>query len=186
MNALSLCMIVKNEERILPGCLDSVRGLPGECIIVDTGSTDETPRIAASYGAKVVPFDFAFVDFAAARNRAIACASGRWILVLDADETLDRASAPLIEELVALDRNAGYFLERYNHSSDAPEPILDYAVRLFPNRRAIDTAGASTKLSMPRFSLEEDGYKRQASGSITLFPQTAKRGAVRTTGIFRS
>jgi glycosyltransferase involved in cell wall biosynthesis len=134
LDALSLCMIVKNEERVLPRCLDSVRGLAGECIVVDTGSTDGTPRIAASYGARVIPFDFDVVDFAAARNHAIALAKGRWILVLDADETLDRASAPMIEKLVGLDENAGYFLERHNHSSDSANPITDYVVRLFPNR----------------------------------------------------
>jgi glycosyltransferase involved in cell wall biosynthesis len=138
-DALSLCMIVKNEERNLPRCLDSVRGLASECIVVDTGSTDGTPRIAASYGAVVVPFDFKIVDFAAARNHAIARARGRWILMLDADETLDRASAPAIEKLVALDENAGYFLERYNHSADSASPgssisTKDYVVRLFPNR----------------------------------------------------
>src|ERR1700733_16056287 len=99
-NALSVCMIVKNEERNLALCLDSVQGLAGELIVVDTGSTDETPRIAAGYGAEVIPFDFTVVDFAAARNRAIASAHGRWILMLDADETLDRASAPMIERLI--------------------------------------------------------------------------------------
>jgi glycosyltransferase involved in cell wall biosynthesis len=134
LDALSLCMIVKNEERILPRCLNSVRGLVGECIVVDTGSTDATPRIAAGFGAHVIPFDFDFVDFAAARNRAIDHAGGRWILVLDADETLDRASAPMIEKLVAGDESAGYFLERHNHSSDAANPMTDYVVRLFPNR----------------------------------------------------
>lgn len=133
-DALSLCMIVKNEERDLPRCLDSVRGLAGQSIIVDTGSTDRTTSIATDYGAKVIPFDFSFADFAAARNRAIACATGRWILVLDADETLDRAGAPLIERIVALDENAGYFFERRNHSSDSASPTTDYVVRLFANR----------------------------------------------------
>jgi glycosyltransferase involved in cell wall biosynthesis len=132
--ALSLCMIVKNEERNLVSCLDSVQGLAGELIVVDTGSTDRTPAIAAACGAKVIPFDFTVVDFAAARNHAIASASGRWILMLDADETLDRASAPLIERLIALDENAGYYLERRNHASDSAEPTTDYVVRLFPNR----------------------------------------------------
>jgi glycosyltransferase involved in cell wall biosynthesis len=127
-------MIVKNEERNLPRCLDSVRDLAGESIVVDTGSTDQTRRIAASYGAQVIPFDFTAVDFAAARNRAIARASGRWILVLDADETLGRASVPIVESLVALGENAGYFLERHNHSSDSSSPTTDYVVRLFPNR----------------------------------------------------
>ena len=133
-DALSLCMVVKNEERNLPRCLDSVRDLAGELIVVDTGSTDQTPRIAARYQAEVIPFDFTTVDFAAARNRAIARASGRWILMLDADETLDRASVPILESLVALGENAGYFLERHNHSSDSSSPTTDYVVRLFPNR----------------------------------------------------
>jgi tetratricopeptide (TPR) repeat protein len=76
------------------------------------------------------------VDFGAARNRAIERASGRWILVLDADESLDRASASMVEELVAGGENAGYFLERHNHSSDSSDSstsTTDYLVRLFPN-----------------------------------------------------
>jgi glycosyltransferase involved in cell wall biosynthesis len=135
-DALSLCMMVKNEERNLAQCLDSVRGLAAELIVVDTGSTDATPKIAAEYGAQVIPFDFTTVDFAAARNRAIESASGRWILVLDADESLDRASAPMVEELVAGGENAGYFLERRNHSHspDSLTSTTDYVVRLFPNR----------------------------------------------------
>jgi glycosyltransferase involved in cell wall biosynthesis len=133
LDALSLCMIVKNEERALPRCLDSVRGLAGECIVVDTGSTDRTPHIAAGYGARVLPFDFGVVDFAAARNHALAHARGRWILMLDADETLDAAGAPIIETLVAQDQNAGYFLERSNRWADSAVTI-DYVVRLFPNR----------------------------------------------------
>jgi glycosyltransferase involved in cell wall biosynthesis len=133
-DALSLCMIVKNEESNLPRCLDSVRDLAAELIVVDTGSTDATGSIAASYGAYVIPFDFTIVDFAAARNAAIARARGPWILVLDADESLDRASAPMIESLVALHENAGYFLERRNYSSDSSTPTRDYVVRLFPNR----------------------------------------------------
>jgi glycosyltransferase involved in cell wall biosynthesis len=127
-------MIVKNEERNLPRCLDSVRGLAREIVVVDTGSTDATPSIAARYGAEVVPFDFTPVDFAAARNRAIARANSAWILMLDADERLDPAGARMIEKLLAPDENAGYFLERYNHSSDAQNPFTDYVVRLFPNR----------------------------------------------------
>jgi glycosyltransferase involved in cell wall biosynthesis len=111
-----------------------VRDLAGELIIVDTGSTDETPRIAAGYRAEVIPFDFTAVDFAAARNCALARARGRWILMLDADETLDRASVPMVESLAALGENAGYFLERHNHASDSSTPTTDYVVRLFPNR----------------------------------------------------
>jgi glycosyltransferase involved in cell wall biosynthesis len=93
-------MIVKNEERTLGRCLDSVRGLAGEIIIVDTGSTDATAAIAARYGATVAPFDFAVVHFAAARNYALERARGHWILALDADETLNPEDAPLILEAI--------------------------------------------------------------------------------------
>jgi glycosyltransferase involved in cell wall biosynthesis len=120
--SLSLCMIVRNEERNLQSCLDSVQGLADELVIVDTGSTDSTPHIAAHNGAKVIPFDFAFVDFAAARNQALTQATGKWILVLDADETLDRAS------FITPSDDAGYYVERHNAT------YIDYAVRLFPNR----------------------------------------------------
>jgi glycosyltransferase involved in cell wall biosynthesis len=131
---LSLCLIVKNEERHLARCLDSVWGLAGELIVVDTGSTDQTARIATGYGAAVILFDFTIVDFAAARNCAIERASGRWILMLDADETLDRAGAPLLEEIAARDENVGYFLERRNLAPDSVRSTTDYVVRLFPNR----------------------------------------------------
>ncbi len=133
-DALSLCMIVRNEERQLPQCLESVRDLAGELIIVDTGSTDATPGIAARYGAQVIPFDFTVVDFAAARNCGLARAHAPWILVLDADENLDPASASMIDDLVARRENAGYFLERHNHWTESPQPTIDYVVRLFPNR----------------------------------------------------
>ncbi len=127
-HALSLCMIAKNEARNVQACLDSVRGVVDEIVVVDTGSSDATPEIAACNGAVVIPFDFSFVDFAAARNCALDQASGEWIFVLDADETLDASSAPMIRELVARDENCGYYVARHN-------PAVDYAVRIFPNRK---------------------------------------------------
>jgi glycosyltransferase involved in cell wall biosynthesis len=132
-DVLSLCLIVKNEEDNLPRCLDSVRGLVGEVIVVDTGSTDATQRIASQHGATVIPFDFTIVDFAAARNRAIESAKGRWVLMLDADETLHSPHAPMVEMLMAKDENAAYYLERHNHR-DSEKVTVDYVVRLFPNR----------------------------------------------------
>jgi glycosyltransferase involved in cell wall biosynthesis len=90
-------MIVKNEEHCLRRCLDSVCGLGAELIVVDTGSTDATPAIAASYGAEVTAFEFSIADFSAARNRALARASGRWIMSIDADEILRPSSVTLIQ-----------------------------------------------------------------------------------------
>ncbi|HQT92131.1 MAG TPA: glycosyltransferase, partial [Candidatus Kryptobacter bacterium] len=66
---LSLSMIVKNEERFLRGCLESVSRLVDEIIIVDTGSTDSTREIADSFGARVFEFPWCD-DFSAARNES--------------------------------------------------------------------------------------------------------------------
>lgn len=87
MITISLCMIVKNEEKILGRCLDSIADLADEIIIVDTGSTDDTKKIAASYGAEI--FDFKWVDdFSAARNFAFSKATCEYIYSADADEVL--------------------------------------------------------------------------------------------------
>ena len=87
MITISLCMIVKNEERILARCLDSVRDLVDEIIIVDTGSGDATKQIAADYTDKI--YDFAWIDdFSAARNFAFSKATKEYIYSADADEVL--------------------------------------------------------------------------------------------------
>jgi glycosyltransferase involved in cell wall biosynthesis len=133
--ALSVCMIVRNEAAILSRCLDSVRTLTPEILIVDTGSTDATAHVARSYGATVELFDFNTVHFGAARNRALELANGRWILVLDADEVLDPGSVPLIQQIIAANENAGYYFERVNIQAGSDRPKSDYVVRLFPNHR---------------------------------------------------
>ncbi len=85
---ISLCMIVKNEERVLARCLDSLADLVDEIIIVDTGSTDATKEIAARYTEQI--YDFVWQDdFAAARNFSFSKASMDYIYVPDADEVLD-------------------------------------------------------------------------------------------------
>ncbi len=84
---ISLCMIVKNEERALHRCLDSVRDWVGEVVVIDTGSTDATVEIALSYGARVGHFAWCD-DFSAARNAALDLATREWVLVLDGDEAL--------------------------------------------------------------------------------------------------
>lgn len=88
MATISVCMIVKNEERVLKRCLDSLSGLYDELIIVDTGSTDATKDIALKYTDKV--YDFVWVnDFAKARNFSFSKATCDFIYTADADEILD-------------------------------------------------------------------------------------------------
>ena len=84
----SLCMIVKNEAAVLRDCLNSLRDIMDEIIIVDTGSTDETKSIAYEYTTQVYDFEWKD-DFAEARNFAFSKASGDYIYSADADEVID-------------------------------------------------------------------------------------------------
>ncbi|SRR5579875_132421 len=84
---ISLCMIVKNEERFLEACLRSVEGIVDEINVVDTGSTDRTLEIAQRFGARIEHREWRN-DFAWARNEALAMATKRWTLVLDGDEEI--------------------------------------------------------------------------------------------------
>lgn len=88
MISISLCMIVKNEAKVLARCLDSVQELMDEIIIVDTGSTDETKKIASGYTDKI--YDYKWInDFSAARNFAFSKATCDYIYTADADEVLN-------------------------------------------------------------------------------------------------
>jgi glycosyltransferase involved in cell wall biosynthesis len=123
---ISLCMIVKNEETILPRCLASVQGVVDEMIIVDTGSTDKTREIARAAGAKLYEFQW-IDDFSAARNYSLAQASGHWILVMDADEELERDSGQRMRKLAQGDEADAYWVilrnfyrNRLQHTLDIP------------------------------------------------------------------
>ncbi|WP_421655148.1 tetratricopeptide repeat protein [Leptothermofonsia sp. ETS-13] len=94
---LSLCMIVRDEEALLPRCLKSVHGFVDEIVVVDTGSTDGTVDIARAFGARVYSFDWCD-DFSAARNESLKYARGEWILVLDADEVLVPEIVPTLKQ----------------------------------------------------------------------------------------
>jgi glycosyltransferase involved in cell wall biosynthesis len=100
---LSLCMIVRNEEDVLARCLESAAGVVDETIVVDTGSTDATGALALAHGARVVWWPWQD-DFSAARNVSLREATGDWILVLDADESLAPESGARIRE--AIERSA--------------------------------------------------------------------------------
>ena len=100
---LSLCMIVRDEQEMLPDFLTSVTGLWDEFIAVDTGSTDRTAEILTAAGAQVISYTWND-DFAAARNASLAPATGRWIMFLDADERVTPRLAEQIRALLADDQ----------------------------------------------------------------------------------
>jgi tetratricopeptide (TPR) repeat protein len=131
MPRLSLCLIARDEEELLAGCLESVRGLVDELVVVDTGSVDGTADVARRGGARVVEHAWRD-DFADARNASVRAASGDWILVLDADERLVPGAHAAIRDAIA----AGGFdcgLLRCHHASaiDAhPDDVLGGRARL--------------------------------------------------------
>lgn len=98
MITISLCMIVKNEEKVLKRCLDSLAPYMDEIIIVDTGSTDATKEIAAQYTEYI--YDFAWTgNFSEARNFANEKASMDYIYTADADEFLDEDNQKRLAQL---------------------------------------------------------------------------------------
>lgn len=141
---ISLCMIVKNEERFLEQCLRSVADVVDEINIVDTGSTDRTVQIAESFGARVEHREWRN-HFGWARNEALAMATKRWILQLDADEELLAESKGAILQL----KNApayitGLYVRCINESDQYKGGgQMSHAVnRIFPNHEGIRYRGA--------------------------------------------
>jgi glycosyltransferase involved in cell wall biosynthesis len=154
-NTLSLCMIVKNEEKNIVKCLKSVRAMVDEMIIVDTGSTDRTKVLAKIFGAKV--YDFPWTgDFSAARNHSLQQATGDWILILDADEIISALDHDELKALVKrnLSSLAAYSFDTRNYIKN--ESVLGWTpndgkypeemhhgwmttakVRLFPRKKDV-------------------------------------------------
>lgn len=142
MNLISLCMIVKNEEKLLPRCLESVQKWVDEIIIIDTGSDDHTKSIARQYTDHVYDFEWSN-DFSAARNESLRYATGKWILVLDADEYVQNSGHKQLRQLLE-DNNTqkpfAFILNIMNFTGsgyDETQVMESTGARLFRNHSAI-------------------------------------------------
>ncbi len=139
-------MIVRDSVRTLDSCLNSIRPWVDEMIVVDTGSIDDTPQIAARYGAKVFHFRWCD-DFAAARNESLRYATGEWLFWMDSDDTIDETNGRKLREL------ANQTLERtptaYVMQVHCPGPEIDGCrsltsvdhVKMFRNRPELKFEG---------------------------------------------
>lgn len=96
---ISVCLIVKNEEKNLSLLLESIKDLFQEIIIIDTGSTDKTKEIALKHTKKIYDFDWTD-NFAEARNFSLSKATQEWILCLDADFIFLEKSVVEIEKTI--------------------------------------------------------------------------------------
>ncbi|MGL4913500.1 MAG: tetratricopeptide repeat-containing glycosyltransferase family 2 protein [Romboutsia sp.] len=133
MITISLCMIVKNEEDVLGRCLDSIKYLVDEIIIVDTGSTDTTKEIAKKFTDKV--YDFKWIeDFSAARNYAFSKATKKYVMWLDADDVIlskDKTKFKKFKE--NFDTSVDTVMMKYNTAFDSNDNVTlsYYRERLF-------------------------------------------------------
>jgi glycosyltransferase involved in cell wall biosynthesis len=175
---LSACLIVKNEANSLKPCLESLRGVADEIVVVDTGSTDATKKIARRHGARVYPFRW-IGDFSAARNRSLELARGQWILFIDADETIRRGTARGLRSLLKRPGAIAYYVGL------APRPGYTAAskIRIFKNdprirfsgvihedaaRRiyALSAAGAG-KIGRTKLIIDHEGYEGDQTAKHT-------------------
>ena len=195
---LSLAMIVKDEEEMLPRCLAAVKDAVDEMIVVDTGSSDRTVEIAESFGAKVLHHDWTG-DFSAARNVSFDAATSDWIVYLDADEVLVADDADRLRELTKRTWREAFYLVETNYTGDLGdgEALTHNALRVFRNRDAYRFDGRLHEQianKLPAFNperleastvrIEHYGYlasvrdaKEKSHRNIELLEQQAREGS---------
>jgi len=188
---ISLCMIVRNEERVLGACLDSVTGAFTQTIVVDTGSTDRTVEIAREHGAEI--YEMVWPDsFSAARNESLKYAKGRWVFWLDADDTMALSSVEAILEAAvnaAEDVSAFVIPVQFVEGGEAVGTRVDH-VKLFRNLSGVSFEGRIHEqvLSSLRAVMPEGRIER-VPGAVVLHsgydtsPEGQARKAVRDEGL---
>ncbi len=183
---LTVCMIVRDEEKTLPRCLQSVKAVADELIVVDTGSKDNTVSIARGFDASVFHFEWRD-DFAAARNESLEHASCDWILQIDADEELLLASIPYLRKSILNPSALCYFIRcdngpRYEGSRFASlcrlfrnHPRLGYRR---PYHEGIDTDAQGLLTQEPewRIAFEKNIVIRHYGYEPSIIRQKYERG----------
>jgi tetratricopeptide (TPR) repeat protein len=132
---LSLCMIVRDEEEMLPRCLAAVAPAVDEIVIVDTGSQDRTIEIARSFGARVIEREWTG-SFSEPRNVSFEEATGDWLLYLDADEVLVAQDVERLRALTGQTWRECFYLAETNFTGeeDHGTSVIFSALRMFRNR----------------------------------------------------
>ena len=130
---LSICLITKNEEKNIARCLNSIKSIADEVIVVDTGSTDETINIAKSFGCQVYyhPWNN---DFSESRNFALDKCTKDWIFSIDADEELYIEHANLLKNLLSNTNKEAFYLRLINLIGDISINETS-SLRIFRNRK---------------------------------------------------
>ena len=133
VRSLSVCLIARDEEAVIGRCLESVRAVADEIVVVDTGSEDGTVEIAEKFGAKIGHFAWCD-DFAAARNASLELATGEWILWMDADDYLLPADQQKVQKAKGLELDQAFYFILVNEGAGRS---CFRQVKMFPNRPEI-------------------------------------------------
>ncbi len=129
MKTLSLCMIVKDGEKYIEQCIESVFSIVSEVIVVDTGSTDSTLKRIERFNPKI--FHYKWNDnFADARNHSLEKAISDYILVLDADEVVYEEDLPKLKALLATTNADGISIQFHNFTVENSEESFNTHIGL--------------------------------------------------------
>lgn len=146
---ISACLMVKNEEELLPDCLQSIRDWVDEIIVVDTGSTDRTVEIAESYGARIFhqPWEG---NFSKHRNFSIAQATSDWIFIIDADERIHQEDISLIKKVLNQDDYEIISINVFNVTGEHEEHVTFLpSIRFFRRELGMKYEGIVHNLLLP-------------------------------------
>ncbi|RGY97628.1 glycosyltransferase [Clostridium sp. AM58-1XD] len=152
MITISLCMIVKNEEDVLKRCLDSVKDLVEEIILVDTGSSDKTKEIAAEYTKRIYEIPWKD-DFAWARNFSFSKAEMEYCMWMDADDIMTEENRRKFKELKGqLNGKTDVVMMKYAAASDenGKASFSYYRERIVKNRAGFIWEGRIHEVIVPR------------------------------------
>ena len=178
---ISCCMMVKDEEKNITRCLESIKGHVDEIIVVDTGSTDRTVEIVSEYTDKIYHHPWEN-DFSKHRNQSISYASGDWILILDADEELVNGG-DLRRFIVQGEMDAIGFTV-YDFDSSGGLICASNSIRMFRNGKGIHYEGivhnhlfGVEHVKITPLSINHYGYKQD--------PETDNKKFLRTSTLLK-
>lgn len=194
---LSVCMIVRDEEKVIERCLESIHGIADEIIVVDTGSVDRTKEITKHFTNKI--YDFEWVnDFAKARNYAASKAEGEWIFVIDADEYVERENFQQFKENLKVEYQDYEILAPQIISfigKNASQTVLNYHERIYKNNGFVEYdrpvhevlvhKNGQSKICKSDFSIYHSGYmaetineKNKRERNLTILLNNKNKNAI--------
>ena len=190
---LTICIITKNEQQNIVRCLESLKVLDVEIVVVDTGSTDKTRESAYQYTQSVYDFEWCD-DFAAAKNFAVSKASNSFVMVLDSDEYIEAFDVDEVTHMLAQYPNAVGRIKRRNTFSrkGQKQENIEWINRIFSKElfryegriheqvtaldgTSYDTFLAPVTIGHTGYDLTEAERKAKAERNSTLLLQELER-----------